>query len=243
MPFRFIIFVCQPEIEVLFRIDVKVQSVARYIPNGEDDSREFLGFRSFQKGQEVKLASQVKARSMQTDALMKDAEERMVAWNAEDPRWTDEDAEGCPDPDYVNDSGIAIDVPLGIRKGDGTIIPNLQNGDVDMETSNNDTHFYGKPEVVPDRVGQLVRDSYLFYLYYQLVINVSEQKTRYGNDTLESTQVLESTQIIESLNEPSETGVSNPSVNVDTQLLKSVLCQSSKANVKSIIEHDMLGRS
>lgn len=157
MPFRFIIFVCQPEIEVLFRIDVKVQSVARYIPNGEDDSREFLGFRSFQKGQEVKLASQVKARSMQTDALMKDAEERMVAWNAEDPRWTDEDAEGCPDPDYVNDSGIAIDVPLGIRKGDGTIIPKLRNGDVDMVTSNNDAHYYGKPEVVPDRVGQLVR--------------------------------------------------------------------------------------
>ncbi|PAV23827.1 meiosis specific hop1 [Pyrrhoderma noxium] len=201
-------------------IDVKVQSVARYIPNGEDDAQEFLGFRSFPKGQEIKLASQVKARSMQTDSLMKDAEERMVAWNAEDPRWTDEDAEGDPDPDYVNDSGIAIDVPLGIRKGDGTIIPKLRNGDVDMETSNNDAHYYGKPEVVPDRVGQL--------------------KTKYGNDTLESTQVLESTQIIESLNEPFETGISNHSKNIDTQLLKSVLCQSSKANAKSITEHDML---
>lgn len=139
-------------------INLQVQSVARYIPNGENNDSQYLGIESI--GREgldtVRASVDPEARSVQIGIQRKDAEERGVAWSVEDPRWSDEDAEGDDDPDFVNDSGIVLDRPLGLRGPNGDIDPmNTQAAD-GMDTDEPDAKFMGKPDVAPDRLGQLV---------------------------------------------------------------------------------------
>lgn len=94
----------------------------------------------------------------QIEAQRKDAEQRVVVWDAENaafPRLSDEDAEGDPDPDFVNDSGVDFQNPIGQRDANGSIIPLKQQDamDVDMDLQ---AEFRGKAEIPPSRVGKMV---------------------------------------------------------------------------------------
>lgn len=105
---------------------------------------------------------------------MEDALNRTIVWNAEDDLG-DADAEGEDDPDYtggvykeVNDSGVEILIPIGVRNEDGAIEPLpaqdgqnktvTQVGRTDtMEVDNEEALFGGRSEYVPRRAGELVR--------------------------------------------------------------------------------------
>ncbi|THH03421.1 hypothetical protein EW145_g6266 [Phellinidium pouzarii] len=204
-------------------IDVQVQSVAKYIPNNENNDSQFLGIEVVPKNGLGGLSGVTDSgyRSKQLEAQRKDAEERVFAWSAEDPRWTDADAEGEDDPEDINDSGIGMDGLLGMRKADGSIIPLDGNGIDAMETDD-DVQFYGRPEIVPSRVGEL-------------------RSITAGNtsDTLEPTQQLEATQVISSMNgslheiaaksSTTQKDLIDNSVasrGVDTQMLKAMLAHS-----------------
>ena len=69
------------------------------------------------------------------------------------------DADGEDDPEFVNDSGIAFEVPLGLRKSDGTIVPiAAEERDEAMEMDGVETNnqFFGRPEPIPSNVRKLV---------------------------------------------------------------------------------------
>ncbi|KAH8117033.1 DNA-binding protein [Phellopilus nigrolimitatus] len=201
-------------------IDLQVQSVAKYIPNGENNDSEFYCMEHVSKGGTGGLSGTIDSgtRSRQVEAQRKDAEERIVAWNAEDLRWTDADADGEEDPDFVNDSGISLKGPLGMRKTDGSIVP-IENQEEDtMETDAIDVQFFGKPEIAPSHVGQLRAIT-----------------PRNDSDLLEATQQLEATQILSSADgyvaeysaheDPIDGSI--VSRGIDTQMLRSMLNQSS----------------
>lgn len=149
-----------------FRVDVHVQSVAKYIPNEDNNESQFIGVVPVSKNgngmTKFSGSGSSSSRARQVEQQLKDAEQRVVAWNAEDSRWTDEDAEGEVDYDYVNDSGIALSEPLGIRKDDGSIVPIEDQEENGMETDQVDAQFFGEPELAPSRVGKLVSFFILF---------------------------------------------------------------------------------
>ena len=123
---------------------------------------------------------------------VKDASERNVIWDAEHGLG-DADAEGEDDPDYVdgvfvggskvNDSGVEILVPIGIRNEEGAIMPiklsekgvvtenvmvqierKASSGEggmrVDMDVDDtSEEHFGGFSERVPSHAGELVGSS------------------------------------------------------------------------------------
>ena len=146
------------------RVDLKIRSVAKYIPNDEKDDFEFLGvesvadstFKSSSKNREER------SRSHQVEAQKVDAEARRVIWDAEDSRLTDADAEGEDDPDYVNDSGVELVEPLGVKTDDGNIRP-LTAEDIEaanaMDVDDGEEQFFGRPDFEPERLGQLVSTS------------------------------------------------------------------------------------
>lgn len=140
----------------IISVDVQVQSVAKYIPNDESNDSQFVGIVSSSKAGicDQSGSNDPVYRSRQIEVQKKDAEERVVAWNAESSRWGSEDAEGEDDPDYVNDSGVAMGAPLGLRKSDGTIIPLEEKEAMDMDESET-PQFFGRPEVPPSHVRQL----------------------------------------------------------------------------------------
>jgi len=94
----------------------------------------------------------------QNEAQRKDAEQRVVVWDAENAaymRLSDEDAEGSPDPDFVQTSGVDFQAPIGQRDADRCIIPIMKQDamDVDVKTQ---AEFRGKVEMPPSRVGKMV---------------------------------------------------------------------------------------
>lgn len=125
----------------------------KYLPSEEKDESQFLAL-------ELKTSAlgsnKIGSRNNQLEAQREDAENRTVAWNAEGTGLTDLDAEGEDDPDYVNDSGIAFEEPLGRRMSDGDILPLKAGSEDHLETDQPEVRFFGKPEVVPSHVGQLV---------------------------------------------------------------------------------------
>lgn len=129
--------------------------MVKYIPNGEEDGSEFIALDSIVKGVN---SYQAGSRSAQIDVQRKDALKRVVAWSAES-NLTDRDAEGEDDPEYVNDSGIGFGEPLGKRGADGVIKPTENDT---METDEPEIRYFGKPEVVPSRVGELVRCQFCY---------------------------------------------------------------------------------
>ena len=141
-------------------IDLHVQSIARFIPNDEDDESQYIGISKVSKKglSATQGRSDAELRAKQAEAQRNDAGTRKLAWSVEDSRWTDEDAEGENDPDYANDSGIALACPLGLRQADGSIAPEKHEkvNAMDIESP---AEFYGKPDIIPSRVGELVSRS------------------------------------------------------------------------------------
>lgn len=134
-----------------YSVDLQIQSVVKYIPNGEDDNVEFTGIiDGATQGTARKKGADVNARSRQVELQRKDAEERTVVWDMDDDKWTDRDAEGSPDPDFQDDSGIAMmhEIPIATESQ-----PRRRNDE--METDDN-AQFYGRKEHPPSRVGNLV---------------------------------------------------------------------------------------
>ena len=142
----------------LCRINLNVQSVVKYIPNGEQDNSEFLGVEALSAGTFKNTNKKQDDRSRQIEVQRIDAATRRVIWDAEDTRLTDADAEGEIDPDFANDSGVELVEPLGVRTNDGRIRP-LTAQEVELEEAmevDSDEQFFGKPDFEPERVGQLV---------------------------------------------------------------------------------------
>ncbi|KAI5120474.1 hypothetical protein M0805_006494 [Coniferiporia weirii] len=205
-------------------IDVQIQSVVKYIPNGDENDTQFTGVEHVPKGGngDLQSARYSSSRSRQLDAQRQDADERVVAWNAEDPRWTDADAEGEDDYEFADDSGIGLDGPLGMRKADGSVVPFDANSANAMDADEADVHYFGRPEMAPSHVKHL---------------RGNQKGTT--TDDLEPTQQLEETQVISSIgdfanggaaeNGTAQTGLadnSDSSRGIDTQMLKVMLGQS-----------------
>ncbi len=91
----------------------------------------------------------VNTRLRQVELQRKDADERTVVWDMDDGKWSDRDAEGSPDPDFLNDSGIGMhEIPIATES------QHRRRND-EMET-NDDAQFYGRQEHPPSRVGKMV---------------------------------------------------------------------------------------
>ncbi|KAL5511311.1 hypothetical protein ACEPAH_4527 [Sanghuangporus vaninii] len=183
-------------------IDVQVQSIARFIPNDEKDDSQYLGIGKISKKgfSSSQGQSDAELRTKQVEIQQKDAEIRKLAWNVEDSRWTDDDAEGENDPDYANDSGIAIISPLGLRQADGSIVPD-QDGKDDAMDVECPAQFFGKPDIVPSRVGEL-------------------RARRNAQEELEPTQQLDTSQVILS---PRPINNRSVTATIDTQMLRAAL--------------------
>ncbi|KLO19215.1 DNA-binding protein [Schizopora paradoxa] len=187
-------------------IDLQIKSVVKYIPNGEDDNVQFTGVvDGATQGTAKKKGMDVNARSRQVELQRKDAEERTVVWDMDDDRWSDRDAEGSPDPDFVDDSGIGMhEIPIATESQP------RRPDDMDMDNS---AQFYGRKEHPPSRVGNLK--------------NAKDRRGAAGS--LQPTQLLEPTQAISpgssmvlDTNESyaqEQSGISALSKGVDTQLM------------------------
>ncbi|KAL5529555.1 hypothetical protein ACEPAG_5540 [Sanghuangporus baumii] len=183
-------------------IDVQVQSIARFIPNDEKDDSQYLGIGEITNkgfsGSQGQSDAELRAKQVKTQ--QKDAENRKLAWNVEDFRWNDDDAEGENDPDYANDSGIAIINPLGLRQADGSIVPH-QDGKDDAMDVECPVRFFGKPDIVPSRVGEL-------------------RARRNAQEELEPTQQLDTSQVALS---PKPVNDRSLTTTIDTQMLRAAL--------------------
>ena len=138
----------------LLRVDVKVQSIVKYLPSEEKNDDHFAGIVSVPNTGVAGPICTSSGRAEQIETQKKDAEDRVVAWTVEDSRLTDMDAEGEDDPEYFNDSGIVM---LGRRNPDGTIEPLQERDDDAMDMDEAEVQFFGHREPVPSHVGKLVR--------------------------------------------------------------------------------------
>ena len=129
-------------------VAVQIKSIARYLPSEEDNEAPFAGHVSALKMHKNDNFD----RTTQVEAQAKDAKNRTVAWDAEDA-----DAEWEPDPDYVDDSGIALTAPLGLRASDKSVVNVKSKGSRDASIrSNAEVTIYGFSEDVPSQVGHMV---------------------------------------------------------------------------------------
>lgn len=130
-----------------------------YLPNNEDNDGPYAGCGPDDGNPFAPVATNnTAALSRQADAQRKDAEARPVVWNAETiSALSEDDAEGEQDPDFVNDSGIGLQVPLGKRAADGSIVPIESSDDDGMDVdAEGEAQYHGLPEIAPSRVGKLV---------------------------------------------------------------------------------------
>lgn len=183
---------------LLHRLDLKIQSVVKYIPNGEEDDSEFLGVDSVSANTFKSARKSQGERSRQVEIQRADADARRVIWDAEDLRM-DADAEGEDDPDFVNDSGVAFVEPLGVRISDDSIRP-LTDEDIEaadaMECDGNEP-FLGKPDFEPERLGQLVSVSVVAMAGQTADLGLKrDHRLQLARGTLEPTQLLDATQIV-----------------------------------------------
>ena len=123
------------------------------MPSEEKDESNFLALEPNGRSSGFKIAG---ASSNHVMVQQEDAERRTVAWSAEEHRNESLDADGEDDPEYINDSGVGFDVPLGIRKAGGAIEPLNVELEEPMEVDGAEVKYFGKPESIPSHVGQLV---------------------------------------------------------------------------------------
>lgn len=147
-----------------------VESIASFLPSVEDDQGNFSGLVMTPGSARPVPRTNVNdtvARNKQVAILRQDAAERNVAWDAElstglstrrskHSSLSDADAEGEPDPDYINDSGIMLQEPLGMLASDGSIIAIVPDTSGNMDVDANDVQFGGLSEEVPSRVSRMV---------------------------------------------------------------------------------------
>lgn len=83
-------------------VDVKIASVAAFLPSSEDNSAPFTGTTRVNDYDAPPLTPQEEAvtRTRQMEAQKQDALERRVVWDA-DNGLCEEDADGDDDPDYT----------------------------------------------------------------------------------------------------------------------------------------------
>jgi hypothetical protein len=182
-------------------VNVGIQSIAAYLPSTEDNDAAFTGTTTGAAAPSLTPLEEANHRAQQAEIQAKDAFERNVVWDAEHGLGEgDADAEGEDDPDYVggvfvggggkgvNDSGVEILVPIGIRNEEGVIEPLVlseRDGDdeltqkagktgsgegggvgvnMDVDDASQEAHFGGSSEYVPPRAGALVRPVKLPFL-------------------------------------------------------------------------------
>lgn len=170
------------------RVNVGIQSVAAYLPPTEDNDAAFTGTTTGAAVPNLTPLEEASHRAEQAKVQARDAIERNVVWDAE-YGLGGADADGEDDPDYVdgvfvggkgvNDSGVEILVPIGIRNEEGVVIPLVLleregNGEdelaqrkgnagsggegvgMDVDDTSQEAHFGGSSEYVPPRAGALV---------------------------------------------------------------------------------------
>lgn len=236
-----------------FSVDLHVQSVAKYIPNGEENDSQFAGFVSVKGGGRNGPVgtSDPNARYKQIDTQKKDAEERVIVWHAEDPKFNDLDAEGEEDPDFFNDSGIGLEGPLGMRKADGSIVPIIEQPDEAMEMDEADNQIFGRPEPVPSHIRKLVNNT--SKVQSVSLTELPKRGEKPHGSHLEPTQQIDETQTVPSStvsihNTPVEgTNAQGTLFNgsvisrgVDTQMIKQILEQNSA--MEWTADNEMLGK-
>lgn len=161
---------------VFASVNVGIQSIVAYLPSSENNDAIFTGTISTAAIPSLTPLQEASHRVQQAELQTTDALNRTIVWNAEDGLG-DPDAEGEDDPDYadgiyknVNDSGVEIYVPIGIRNEEGVIEPLpaqqrhggelTQMGRMDVDNAPEEALFGGLSEYVPPRAGELVGSSF-----------------------------------------------------------------------------------
>jgi len=159
-------------------VKVGIQSIVAFLPSAENNDAAFTGTTNGAAVPSLTPLQEASHRAQQAELQTNDALSRIIVWDAEDGLG-DADAEGEDDPDYVdgvfskvNDSGVEIVVPIGIRNKEGIIEPlpvrDGSNGeltrcgsmnDMDVDNTSGEALFGGLSEYVPQRAGELVRSS------------------------------------------------------------------------------------
>lgn len=147
-----------------------IESIATIIPSTDNNDAKFAGITSGISAPTLTPIEEASIRAQQSKVQAEDAINRRVVWDAENGMGdNDADAEGDDDPDYIdgvfvgegkmNDSGVEIMAPIGIRMEDGMIKP-LSASDkaalMDVDGASQEMHFEGRAEYVPPRAGELV---------------------------------------------------------------------------------------
>ncbi|KAI0053877.1 hypothetical protein FA95DRAFT_1600397 [Auriscalpium vulgare] len=158
-------------------VNVHIASVSAFIPSSTDDNdAPFTG--TTDDLPQTPFVRGVASRQAEIEVQQRDAHDRKVVWDAEMLGRADSadfDAEGEVDPECqlgpANDSGIDLDswIPLGVRRGDGEIVPlslqeredskqdTLPSGQevMDLDEPTQELIFGGQPESVPECIQQL----------------------------------------------------------------------------------------
>lgn len=87
-------------------VDVRVASVAAFLPSAEDNSAPFMGTTHSHNAPALTPLEEIAARAQQLEAQRQDALERRVLWDA-DNGLCDEDAEGEDDPECAAGEDLA----------------------------------------------------------------------------------------------------------------------------------------
>ncbi|TCD71215.1 DNA binding protein [Steccherinum ochraceum] len=143
-------------------IDVRVASVAGYLPSLEDNNAPFLGTTAG-RGPTAPVLTPVEeaaARVQQAEVQRSDAAERRVAWDAEDGLINvNERGLETPAEDDIQKSWRSGQTLLGLRDESGSIVPISneigQSVDCLPPLHLKEGHYVGVQEDIPSRVGQL----------------------------------------------------------------------------------------
>jgi len=171
-------------------VNISIASIAAYLPSStEDNNATFAGTTTRSQNLPFTVttltpAQEATIRERQVNAQMQDAEQRSIVWGVDgDDTYSDPDAEGDDDEDYVrdangtykrkvdvDDSGADTYAPIGLRCEDGQIVPLPKLEDVKVKKNADRQHggdpmdivvgeeayFGGVSEKVPTCVGDLV---------------------------------------------------------------------------------------
>ncbi|CAE6471629.1 unnamed protein product [Rhizoctonia solani] len=93
-------------------VQIEIASVCACLPSPEDNNAPFTGH-TFNPNPRLDYAAKEAKRKVDNQAQLEDAERRRVIWDAEPF-----DAKGEKGPEYERHKTEALNVPLGIRRGD-----------------------------------------------------------------------------------------------------------------------------
>ncbi|TFK76209.1 DNA-binding protein [Pluteus cervinus] len=144
-------------------VNVSVTSIASYLPNSvENDNAVFAGTVSHPTIPTLTPMQEASLRVQQIEMQNEDAENRNVAWVAENlVELCDVDAEGEPDPDYTPLEGEhpkpisfeeSIPTPFGLRDESGQIRP------LEAAVDINEHRFGGISEDIPTKLQELLQN-------------------------------------------------------------------------------------